>query len=441
MPPTPRLCLTSCTSLGLQAVQMLGVVSLLSVNYPDSIKEAFQTVQWSMLDLDKTLWVLWCTYNHSPHFKFFSTCMVFPYICMCLAVFALLGKMMPGKVPFTPTKAANSAGAFLLGAFISMTSVAMTPMVCYEHPNGTRSVVAYSQVLCWQGEHWSLFIVGLILLMSAMFIVAGIFYIVIQAPGLQSKQGGAQFFETFRFLFNLFRTDKWWWSLVLIPRGLMLSLIRVMAPDSPNVQVLVMVILLSVYAALVGTSKPWKVPLMNLLDSAVAALIVVCLCSASAFMPEPTNPEGIYSLMIAVVVIILLLTGTAWATAVCFVVLELRNLGQKPPVGQETSVGVCKYFLMKTHDYKKLSVAVQAAFAGASQIKAQNLEEMLQRWQIYDATLLADMLQVFNSYNLVEHPSLAGLKQERLKAIPQGEPVKAVDPAESNNANVTTEEL
>merc|ERR1740121_2340675 len=171
-----------------------------------------------------------------------------------------------------------------------MTSVAMTPMTCYGHPNGQRSIVAYSQVLCWQGEHWGLFVVGVLLLLCALAFFAAVVSVVLRAPALQKASGVSEFFITFRFLINMYRTDKWWWSLVMIPRGLALSLIRVMFPNSPNVQVLTMIIFLVVYAVLVGVTRPWKVPLLNLLDSIISALIIMCLSAASAFMPEPTNP-------------------------------------------------------------------------------------------------------------------------------------------------------
>jgi len=55
-------------------------------------------------------------------------------------------------------------GAFLQVSFSTMSATALSPMMCYKHPNGLRSILKYPGVLCGSSDHAAMLVVAWILL-------------------------------------------------------------------------------------------------------------------------------------------------------------------------------------------------------------------------------------------------------------------------------------
>ena len=69
------------------------------------------------------------------------------------------------------------------------------------------------------------------------------------------------------FLFNRFRRDRWWYGVPLLLRGPMLSLSVVCATNFPAAQVAAGTVIIAASLILQIFSWPWKLPLLNLLDT------------------------------------------------------------------------------------------------------------------------------------------------------------------------------
>merc|ERR1712113_646796 len=83
---------------------------------------------------------------------------------------APLNKLIP-KLKWSKwetSKVLNAAGTFAQIAFVVTASTSLTPLMCFSHPNGERSVIRYPEVLCEGGSYSVMVIVGMLLLAMAV---------------------------------------------------------------------------------------------------------------------------------------------------------------------------------------------------------------------------------------------------------------------------------
>ena len=60
-------------------------------------------------------------------------------------------------------------GAFLQVGFSTMSATALAPMMCYQHPNGLRSILKYPGVICGSAEHDAMLAIAWVLLIVFVF--------------------------------------------------------------------------------------------------------------------------------------------------------------------------------------------------------------------------------------------------------------------------------
>ena len=70
-----------------------------------------------------------------------------------------------------------------------------------------------------------------------------------------------------RFLIFRFRPNVWWFGLVLLARGPLLSLPGVVATNMPSLRLTLMLGILLVSGGLQLWFLPWKAPILNLVDA------------------------------------------------------------------------------------------------------------------------------------------------------------------------------
>ena len=71
-----------------------------------------------------------------------------------------------------------------------------------------------------------------------------------------------------------FRLDKWWFGLPLLLRGPLMSLVVTCATDFVEAQVCLIVLILTGYALIQATARPWKAPILNWMDLFVSILLI-----------------------------------------------------------------------------------------------------------------------------------------------------------------------
>lgn len=190
----------------------------------------------------------------------------------------------------------------------------MTPMVtsalssaqCYAHPHpdGLSSLAAYPSVLCGDPAQMSMLLIGMILLALT---VAYIVYVLLIAWILPAKSRGPHgewWIRAVRFLIFRFNNNKYWWGLILNPRGLVLVLLMTACGTDIQAQCIVFMIVMAFYGLLASAHKPWRVGCMNVYDTvATALLLFIVLASILSFEDTEVDKDFYHSFIAAMYVV------------------------------------------------------------------------------------------------------------------------------------------
>ncbi|CAK9000598.1 Uncharacterized protein SCF082_LOCUS6566, partial [Durusdinium trenchii] len=119
---------------------------------------------------------------------------------------------------------------------------------------------------------------ALVILLAGSFFTAAC-YAAYQAP----KWSGKARLASIRFLVFRFRPDVWYFGLVLLARGPLLSLPGVIATNMPSLQLTLMHMILLGSFGLQVWFLPWKSPILNLVDGLSVSLLVMLLAHSLGY--------------------------------------------------------------------------------------------------------------------------------------------------------------
>lgn len=71
-----------------------------------------------------------------------------------------------------------------------------------------------------------------------------------------------------------FRLDKWWFGVLLILRGPLMSLVVTCATNFPAAQVCLNSLILTIYIVIQAMARPWKAALLNWVDVCISVLLI-----------------------------------------------------------------------------------------------------------------------------------------------------------------------
>ena len=80
-----------------------------------------------------------------------------------------LSRFFPEKYHWEGPKVCSTMGAFLQVGFSTMSATSLAPMMCFQHPNGLRSILKYPGVICGSADHTSMLVFAGILLVVFVF--------------------------------------------------------------------------------------------------------------------------------------------------------------------------------------------------------------------------------------------------------------------------------
>ncbi|CAE7031767.1 unnamed protein product, partial [Symbiodinium sp. CCMP2456] len=227
-------------------------------------------------------------------------------------------------------------------SFTTMTNIGLVPFMCYRHPAGSESVLKYSDVFCNSAEHTLMQLLGMAVLALSGAFLASCFFFAWKAPSWSGKaiQGGV------RFLIFRFRPNVWWFGLVLLTRGPLLSMPAVAAPNKPAVQFVCLLGILLLSLQLQVWYLPWKAPILNLVDGVTNLLLVMLLAIGLGRLgPDPEDgPAVLDSLAAAISAMMMSVLGLMLVLAMAALFykkalgsndeLWIMNLG-KPPSSKD----------------------------------------------------------------------------------------------------------
>lgn len=181
-----------------------------------------------------------------------------------------------------------------------------------------HSLVKYSNIFCGTDEQVVMLCAGAGLLVFTFSFLVLCIWVGLKAPTL-SVQGHA----AATFLFVGFRPDMAWFGVVMLARGLLLSLPSVVAPDTPNVQLVLMHSVILVSLVLQGYCQPWKSIGLNWLDTIAQSLFLTLLGVGLGGLEHSESEVDVLHLLGALICIALLVAlGTAIGALTLAVAME-----------------------------------------------------------------------------------------------------------------------
>eukprot|EP00913_Durusdinium_trenchii_P028976 g27169.t1 len=213
-------------------VQTIAIMGMMSPRWSPGVKSATSTMQVFVLDVDR--FNVNCIAGSEPLSSYTLEVLMFPSFAIFLLVAWGLSKVL-GTRRWEFSKTFNTIGVFLQTGFGTMGAVAMKPLTCYLHPNGLRSLLKYPSVICGEGDHSAMLVLGVVLL--SIFVIG--FYALCMLAAWKLPYWSTQSHHrvrAFKFLTGKFCPNSWWFGLLLLARSCGFSMALVIATDSASEQ-------------------------------------------------------------------------------------------------------------------------------------------------------------------------------------------------------------
>ncbi|CAE7355134.1 SCUBE2 [Symbiodinium natans] len=268
--------------------------------------------------------------------------------------------------------------------------VALSPMMCYTHPNGKSGMLEHNGIFCFESaEHTPMFLAGLALLCGMVGFYALAIWATIVAPS-KAASGNTWFLAATKFLLFRFRSDYWWFGTFMLPRGLMLSLSIVAAGDSPYVQMLLIVSVMLGYMIVQLMTWPWKLPALNAFDATISTALIMMMAILGAFAPDLSS--GIQQRLTSAVLGIVLFLNLIVFLMLCVTVASLVRI--QAMGGSEESVLLA---LGKIPKPATLSEKLHLLCRRIEELGEHNLAKVLKNLSIYDLRMAAQIVTAIGS--------------------------------------------
>lgn len=297
------------------AVQALGSIRQLSINWVDPVRDIIEFTRLLTFDFD-VIRISCITGADSPTLKFLGQLLCCPLgacvIMIAYGVAKLRGRKMSLDAVF------NLNGILLFALFITLTLAVLGPFQCLANPDGSSSMAANPGVICFQsGEHTGLVILSVIGIICYPFtILAWATYTTVMYPSRINSGKGLQLVNRYRFLFQRFRPETYYYGLVLLYRNALVALFPVLFVAVPEVQVVLMGALFVIGGSLQARVWPWRTEQANYADLVMTSLLQVVLLGAAPLLEiDQANSTEILGWLLCAAVLGPFIAGLA---AICY---------------------------------------------------------------------------------------------------------------------------
>ncbi|CAJ1409089.1 unnamed protein product [Effrenium voratum] len=265
------------------AVQALGSIRQLSIAWVDPVREIIELTRLLTFDFDVIR--ISCIYGaDSPTMKFLGQLLACPMgaflIMVAWGLARLRGKRMSLDSVF------NLNGILLFALFITLTLAVLGPFQCIGNPDGSSSMASNPGIICYDSaEHWTLIglsIVGIICYPVTILVWAT--YTTVKYPSRINSGAGLQLVNRYRFLFQRFRPECYFYGLVLLVRNAFVALFPVMFVAAPEIQVVLMGALFVCGGALQVRTWPWRTEQANYADLIMTCFLQIVLLGAAPLL-------------------------------------------------------------------------------------------------------------------------------------------------------------
>lgn len=254
--------------------------------------------------------------------SFIVSLVAIPVLCSVHAlVFALLALLMLRRWRYVVDDFVSSLGFLINIFFLPVTLRCLEPFRCQSNPTGMYTLASMPSVLCGSSDHASMIppaVLGLLFYPMPLF--CGTAFLARIFPKLVSAGGGTMLMRRFRFLFQRFTPQCYYYALLYLTRSSLAALPVLVFRGGGPAPLFALSVLVVAFGSLQCWLRPWRTWLANLTDAALAlGLLVVFGASTALTMASRETLEAEVS-------------GFAWCTiamAVVAAVVFLTHCGYK----------------------------------------------------------------------------------------------------------------
>ena len=149
---SPFVAMLISASFAVNILQVVAIFGMMTLQWSDDFQATSGSLQIFMLDLQS--FSPSCILGADPINTFLLRCLIFPAFALWL-LFCYFASPMWGRA-WNIHRVSNTVGTLLAAGFGTMSAVAMQPLMCYQHPNGQRSLLKHPDVLCGGAQHSSM---------------------------------------------------------------------------------------------------------------------------------------------------------------------------------------------------------------------------------------------------------------------------------------------
>lgn len=388
---TAASCIFQLFGLILVFCEILAVMQSVAVEWPTALKVALSYFEVFGLSFESL--GLGCLAGTSLR-SYVAQSFFFPILVVGSFVVQGLTQIIPFPKRFLHlkwTKAAtcNMLGHLLQEAYIMMSNIAFIPFSCFKHPNGSESLLTATNILCGSTEHRNMQAFGTILGLLCMVFLALCSYAALKAPYWSNYPVRM---SCIRFLVDRFRPDVWWYGIILLIRGPLLSMPAIIAANLPGLQMTGLMGIMLISVLIQVRFLPWSAPLANVADAASCSLLLILLSIGIARLPAPVGEWGTGVLDISGIVVALLILAVWVVVVLAVAILVFRKAILKREETRIINIGQ----LARSSDLLLILEDISNNVNGWSSPQRQVVEEALNELSVYDYRQLCTSLMLLS---------------------------------------------
>merc|ERR1712032_1216984 len=217
--------------------------------------------------------------------QYFVQVCLFPGIVVLFLMVFGLSRWWPSKRMDT-NRSINSLALINQTVLISLANLSLSAFQCFEHPNGERTLFAYSAVSCAGDVYVKFALLSITMLLTSLapFNVMFVYAIIVVYQSRHEHRVVAIFLSRFKLCFVKWRPDRWFWGYVFVMRQQLLACSLTLFGGAPFARIFWSLWILVCYSMLLCLSTPWRVVELNVFECVVTLFIVLLVVCSSAFV-------------------------------------------------------------------------------------------------------------------------------------------------------------
>jgi len=281
----PHLLLMMCLTMLATLIQQLMVIGLLHLEWEAPMTYLFEAFQILIFDID--VLNVSCVARFTPAGKY-GMRMLLLYVAVAFLwsvhAFATLF-VWKGGFKANSYRVIRSVGTIMAFFYISVVSSIMTPFNCTDHPNGLKTLVSDTAVLCDSSDatHSEMTGYGLVGAGMPLFFLGVVLWATYQFP-MKMSVGDTSFLNSWNFLFMRFTTKAYWYPAVVVIRNTLITFAPLFGGPVSQITTLAILMMASLWICIFY--MPWRLKGGNILDIACHMVVNLVLLLCSFFVKE-----------------------------------------------------------------------------------------------------------------------------------------------------------